>query len=197
MDAKPASCSISYGARYGAANAPRNASPAPKPQYNPFDVGISRAIASARESLAMTKPQQDQALRSSMLTFADNMSQQPKVKGFWNNFGAVSRALSPAIQKYDEEENTAIGQNNELANQILHYQQQEEAANAMQEEREWHRQHAENQLGEQRRHHGLLEKFQSDKNSLQASNPADKPRIKHNTDKEILEQVPDKFARNG
>ncbi len=127
--------------------------------YNPFDIGISRAIDSARQSLGMTDKQQDKALRRSLLTFADSMSQQPKQRGFLNNFGSVSRALSPAIGAYDTAEEEALKGNNELANQILAYKAAEEAKQAQAEDRTWRRQHAESQLGEQRRYHDMMNSY--------------------------------------
>lgn len=139
--------------------------PAPQNQaYNPFDIGISKALASARESLGMTEKQQDKALRNSMLTFADNIAQQPKQKGFWNNFGSVGRALSPAIMAHDDAEEAAITQNNALANQILAYQAAEQQKQVQAEEQAWRRQHAEAQLGEQKRYHNLMDDFRKGNN---------------------------------
>lgn len=122
--------------------------------YNPFDTGISKAIESARASLGMTQKQQDKALRSSMLAFAGEMSQQPRERGFFNNFASVGRALSPALSTYDQEESAALNENNVLANQIL--QAQEQQRRALEEQRAWQRQHAEAQLGESRRYHDLM-----------------------------------------
>ncbi len=124
--------------------------------YNPFDTGISKAIESARASLGMTQKQQDKALRSSMLAFANNMSQQPKERGFFNNFASVGRAMSPALSTYDQEESAALNENNALANQILQYQAQEQQRRALEEQRAWQRQHSEAQLGESRRYHDLM-----------------------------------------
>lgn len=124
--------------------------------YNPFDTGISKAIESARASLGMTQKQQDKALRSSMLAFANNMSQQPRERGFFNNFASVGRAMSPALTTYDQEETAALNENNALANQILKYQAQEEDRRALEEQRAWQRQHSEAQLGESRRYHDLM-----------------------------------------
>jgi len=134
-----------------------NMEQAPQQQapYNPFDSGISKAISSARESLGMTDKQQEKALRRSMLTFGDNIAQQPKQKGFWNNFGSVGRALSPAIMAHDDAEDTALTQNNALANQMLAYQAAEQNRQSQEEEKAWRRQHAEAQLGEQRRAHDM------------------------------------------
>jgi hypothetical protein len=124
--------------------------------YNPFDTGISKAIESARASLGMTQKQQDKALRSSMLAFADNMSGQPRERGFFNNFASVGRAMAPAISTYDQEETAALNENNALGNQILQYQAAEEQKRALEEQRAWQRQHAEAQLGESRRYHDLM-----------------------------------------
>lgn len=141
--------------------------------YNPFDVGISRAIESARQSLGMTQKQQDKALRSSMLAFAQNMSQQPQESGFWNNFSSVGKALAPAISTYDQEEEAALGENNNLANQILQHQGNERDRQAAEEERLWRRQFAEDQLGETRRNHNLMDNFRREKNnSIPAQNPS-------------------------
>lgn len=155
----------------GGFNAPSlvNNGGAPK---NPFDVGISRAIESARESLGMTQKQQDKALRSSMLSFANNISQQPKQRGFFNNFASIGRALAPAIATHDQEEEAALGQNNDLANQILKYQGQEQDRQAEQEHRDWQRQYAEAQLGESRRNHDLMGRFRRDSLESRTSGPS-------------------------
>jgi hypothetical protein len=134
-------------------------SQAPKPgqdSYNPFDSGIQKAIASARESLGMNKQQQENAFNNSLLAFGDSMSQMPKEKGFLNNLGSIGRALSPALKTYDQSENAAMAENQAIANQILAYQKAEQARQAQEEDRAWHRQHAERQLGEQRRYHDLM-----------------------------------------
>lgn len=131
--------------------------PVPNQQnYNPFDTGISKAIESARASLGMTQKQQDKALRSSMLAFANNMSQQPRERGFFNNFASIGRAMSPALTTYDQEETSALNENNALANQILQYKAAEEQKRALEEQRAWQRQHAEAQLGESKRYHDLI-----------------------------------------
>jgi hypothetical protein len=134
-----------------------NMEQAPQQQapYNPFDSGISKAISSARESLGMTDKQQEKALRRSMLTFGNNIAQQPKQKGFWNNFGSVGRALSPAIMAHDDAEDAALTQNNALANQILAYQAAEQKRQADAEQQAWERQHKEAILGETRRAHDM------------------------------------------
>jgi hypothetical protein len=131
--------------------------------YNPFDSGIRSAIESAKQSLGMTEKQQDKALRRSMLTFADNMAQQPKQRGFFNNFGSATKALSPAIQAHDQAEDEALTQNNAMANQILAYKGAEEAKQAKAQDQAWRQQHAESQLGEQRRYHDMMNSYQQQK----------------------------------
>jgi hypothetical protein len=123
--------------------------------YNPFDSGISKAVLSARESLGMTDKQQDKALRRSMAAFGNNISQQPKQKGFWNNFGSIGRALSPAIQEYDNAEDAALTQNNAIANQILAHQAAEDRRLGQDEEKAWRRGMAEKQHAEQVRYHDM------------------------------------------
>jgi len=136
--------------------------------YNPFDNGISKAIESARASLGMTQKQQDKALRSSMLAFANNMSQQPRERGFFNNFASIGRAMSPALTTYDQEETAALNENNALANQILKYQSQEQERQALAEQRAWQRKHAEAQLGESKRYHNLMNDLKT--KSLESKN---------------------------
>jgi hypothetical protein len=133
----------------------QGAMPQQQAPYNPFDTGISKAISSARESLGMTDKQQEKALRRSMLTFGDNIAQQPKRKGFWNNFGSVGRALSPAIMAHDDAEDAAFTQNNALANQMLAYQAAEQKRQAEADQQAWERQHKEAILGETRRAHDM------------------------------------------
>lgn len=144
----------------GSLEAPRQNMVAPdnagQPPYNPFDAGIQKAISSARESLGMTDKQQEKALRRAMLSFGENIGQQPKQRGLLNNFASVGRALAPAISAYDQEEEGALAQNNNMANQILAYKAAEEAKQAQAEERAWRRQYAEAQLGETRRAHDLM-----------------------------------------
>lgn len=147
---------MNQGAPQASAN-PSN--PAAVNSSNPFDEGIRKAIDSARESLGMTHKQQEKALRSSILTFANNMSQQPRESGFLNNFAAVGRALNPAISDYDNQESGALNENNQLANQILKYRMDEQARQDALEQRNWQRKHAEAQLGETRKQHNLLNNF--------------------------------------
>lgn len=136
--------------------------------YNPFDVGISKAIESARQSLGLTQKQQDKALRSSMLTFGNNIAQQPKQRGFFNNFASVGRALSPAIATHDQEEEAGLQENNALANQILKYQGAEQDRQEQAEHRDWQRQHAEAGLAETRRAHNLMDNFRRERATPQS-----------------------------
>lgn len=124
--------------------------------YNPFNLGIKRAMESARESLGMTEKQQDKSMRRALLAFGNRMSQEPVQKGFLNNVGAISRSLSPAIEAYDNNEDLSFKDNNNLANQILAYQNAERANEDRMEEKTWRRQHLENQLAEQQRYHDMI-----------------------------------------
>jgi hypothetical protein len=134
--------------------------PAQEP-YNPFDAGISRAIESARESMGMTSKQQDRAMRNSLLSFAQNIGQQPKEKGFLANFGAAGRALAPALTAYDEAEDEALTSNNAIATQILQQRAQEQNRLTSDDDRMWKRQMAERQFGESVRQHNLLDNFRN------------------------------------
>jgi len=134
------------------------ATPPPAP-YNPFDVGINRAIESARDSLGVTEKQQDKALRRSMLSFASDISERPKEKGFFNNFGAIARSTIPALKEYDNAESGYETDNNALANQILGYQhQQQQDANNM-EARNWQRDMSERQFASQENQRDLSNDF--------------------------------------
>ena len=127
--------------------------------YNPFDSGIRAAIESARVSLDMTEKQQDKALRRSMLAFGNAYGNEPRAKGFAGNVGAIARSLSPAILAHDEVEDASLRENNDLANQILKYQAADQHRQATDKERNWHRQHAENQLAEQKRYHDMMDAY--------------------------------------
>lgn len=141
---------------------PINASP------NPFDSGIQRAISTARDSLGMTEKQQDRALRRSLLNFASNIAQTPKRKGFFNNFGDISRAALPAISEYYNAEAKAEMANNALANQILNYQKGLRREAFEREKFNNQRQFQQDKLEETKRHHDLLDKFNQAK--LEAKN---------------------------
>ena len=123
---------------------------------NPFDSGIRRAIETARESLGMTEKQQDKALRRGLLNFAANISQTPKHKGFFANFGAASRAAIPAMLEYDTAESEYEADNNALANQILNYQDKQREALSKAEEQAWRHKTAEDNLSEVKRYHDLI-----------------------------------------
>ena len=125
-------------------------------QANSFDSGIRRAVETARESLGMTEKQQDKALRRGLLNFAANISQTPKQKGFFANFGAASRAAIPAMLEYDTAEANYEADNNALANQILSYQDRQREALSKSEEQAWRHKMAEDNLSEVKRYHDLV-----------------------------------------
>lgn len=134
---------------------------------NPFDSGIRRAIDTARESLGMTEKQQDRALRRGLLNFAANISQSPKQKGFFANFGSASRAAIPAMVEYDGAAANYEAENNALANQILAYQNQQKEALAKAEDQAWRRQLEEDKLAEMKRYHDLTADYQNAKLTAQ------------------------------
>jgi hypothetical protein len=136
--------------------------------YNPFDAGIRKAIEGARQSLSMNREQEDRALRNSMLAFANNISQQPRERGFGNNLASAGRAMIPAMSAYDQSEQAALQENNELANQILQYQAAEAKRRADEEERQFWRGHAQEQLAEQKRSTNLLDNFKRNKEARDA-----------------------------
>jgi hypothetical protein len=123
---------------------------------NLFDSGIRRAIESARESLGMTDKQQNKALRRSMLNFASNIANTPKQKGFFNNFGAVSRAMIPAISEHDAAEDAYESQNNVMYQQLQAREEKERAMADLAEEKAWKRDMEEQQLAELKRYHDLI-----------------------------------------
>lgn len=139
--------------------------------YNPFDAGIKRAVESARQSLEMTDKQQQKALQRGLLSFAQNMQQQPREKGFWNNFASIGRAATPAMLAYGDEESNALAENQAMAERILAYQAAEQQRQALDEQRRWERDLAERQFGESVRSHNLLDRFRRDQLALaQAAN---------------------------
>ena len=135
---------------------------------NPFDAGIQRAISTARDSLGMTEKQQDRALRRSLLNFASNIAQTPKRKGFFNNFGDISRAALPAISEYDNAEAEAEMANNALANQILNYQKGLRGEAFEREKFNSQAKFQQDQLAETKRYHDLMNDF--NKAKLEAKN---------------------------
>lgn len=126
---------------------------------NPFDAGIQRAISTARDSLGMTEKQQDRALRRSLLNFASNIAQTPKSKGFFNNFGDISRAAIPAISEYDNAEAEAEMANNAMAKQIQDYQRGLRGEEFEREKFNSQAKFQQDQLAETKRYHDLMNDF--------------------------------------
>lgn len=135
---------------------------------NPFDAGIQRAISTARDSLGMTEKQQDRALRRSLLNFASNIAQTPKSKGFFNNFGDISRAALPAIGEYDNAEAEAEMANNAMAKQIQDYQRGLRGEEFEREKFNSQAKFQQDQLAETKRYHDLMNDF--NKAKLEAEN---------------------------
>jgi hypothetical protein len=170
-----------------------------KAPYNPFNSGIKAAIDAARESLSMTDKQEEKSMRRALLSFAANNAAQPREKGFLNNFGSISRALIPAIGTYDNAEEENIALNNNLANQIIGHRRADMAEQAAAEQMRWKRQHAENQLAEQRRYHDMWADSQQSReiNNLEAMKENGDPleEILNEAEKYIIE-TQDKGSQN-
>ena len=78
-------------------------------------------------------------------------------------FRSIGRAMNPALAAYNTSEDTAISENERLANQILQHQRAEQALADAREDKAWHRKFQERQLEETKRHHNLLDNFKRDK----------------------------------
>lgn len=164
---------------------------------DPFNSGIRRAIDTARESLGMTEKQQDKSLRRGLLNFAANIAQTPKQKGFFNNWGAASRAAIPALMEYDNAESQYEAQNNAMAQQI---QKERKALRDEAFEREkfrWHKQFQGDQLAETKRHHGLKsDKSKTGSKSAELNEKKFNKRIEEVEDKSLLNDAYQQYIDN-
>jgi hypothetical protein len=137
---------------------------------DPFNSGIRRAIDTARESLGMTEKQKDKSLRRGLLNFAANIAQTPKQKGFFNNWGAASRAAIPALMEYDNAESQYEAQNNAMAQQIQNEQRALRKEEFDREKFDSQQRFQGDQLAETKRYHDLNYSLQEAKaNAKQAS----------------------------
>lgn len=150
--------------------------------YNPFDSGIAKAIEQTRANLGLNRDQQHRAINNGLLAFGNAIANEPIQKGFFNNIGAVGRAMNPALSAYNTSEDKAIAENQNLANQILQHQRAERVLANTQEDKAWHRKFQERQLEETKRVHNLLDNFR--KEELQYK------RNKHGSDSELDRLAP-------
>jgi len=130
---------------------------------NPFDEGIAKAISSTRSNLGMSRDQDHRAINNALLALGNGLAAEPDMRGFKNNLGVIGRAMNPALSAYNTSEDTAIAENERLANQILQHQRTEQALADKREENAWHRKFQERQLAETKRHHNLLDNFKREK----------------------------------
>lgn len=130
---------------------------------NPFDEGIAKAISSTRSNLGMSRDQEHRAINNALLTLGNGLVAEPIQRGFKNNLGVIGRAMNPALSAYNTSEDTAIAENERLANQILQHQRAEQALADSREDKAWHRKFQERQLAETKRHHNLLDNFKREK----------------------------------
>ena len=130
---------------------------------NPFDEGIAKAISSTRSNLGMSSDQEHRAINNALLALGNGLAAEPIQRGFKNNLGVIGRAMNPALNAYNTSEDTAIAENERLANQILQHQRAEQVLADSREDKAWHRKFQERQLAETKRHHNLLDNFRRDK----------------------------------
>ena len=130
---------------------------------NPFDEGIAKAVSSTRSNLGMSRDQEHRAINNALLALGNGLANEPVQRGFKNNLGVIGRAMNPALSAYNTSEDTAIAENERLANQILQHQRTEQALADSREDKAWHRKFQERQLEETKRHHNLLDNFKRDK----------------------------------
>ena len=130
---------------------------------NPFDEGIAKAVSSTRSNLGMNRDQQHRAINNALLALGNGLAKEPIQRGFKNNLGVIGRAMNPALATYNTSEDTAIAENERLANQIMQHQRAEQALADSREDKAWHRKFQERQLEETKRHHNLLDNFRRDK----------------------------------
>ena len=115
--------------------------------FNPFDLGIKKAIEQSRQNLGMNQQQQHRAINNALSSFGNAISKEPVVSGFKNNLGVFGRAMNPALQSYNQSEDVALKENNNLAQQILAHRRAEENARRQEEEKAYQRDFAERQFG--------------------------------------------------
>jgi hypothetical protein len=120
---------------------------------NPFDEGIAKAVSSTRSNLGMNRDQQHRAINNALLALGNGLANEPVQRGFKNNLGVIGRAMNPALSAYNTSEDTAIAENERLANQILQHQRAEQALADSREEKAWHRKFQERALEEKKRYH--------------------------------------------
>lgn len=126
---------------------------------NPFDEGIAKAVSSTRSNLGMNRDHQHRAINNALLALGNGLANEPVQRGFKNNLGVIGRAMNPALSAYNTSEDTAIAENERLANQILQHQRAEQALADTREDKAWHRKFQERQLEETKRAHNLLDNF--------------------------------------
>jgi len=130
---------------------------------NPFDEGIAKAVSSTRSNLGMSRDQEHRAINNALLALGNGLASEPIQRGFKNNLGVIGRAMNPALSAYNTSEDTAIAENQNIANQILQHQRAEQALADSREDKAWHRKFQERQLAETKRHHNLLDNFKREK----------------------------------
>lgn len=116
---------------------------------DPFDKAIRKAVESAKKSIKMDEDQEDKALRSSILTFGEEMHKMPRTKGLFANFAQAGRALGPALKTHDAYEQAAEDENIKMLKYAQDLRAAEEAKAAQVEAAAYQRETADKQLAHQ------------------------------------------------
>lgn len=157
---------------------------------NPFDEGIAKAISSSRSNLGMNRDQEHRAINNALLALGNGLAKEPIQRGFKNNLGVIGRAMNPALSAYNTSEDTAIAENERLANQILQQQRAEQALADKREENAWNRKFKERALEETKRHHNnLLDNFKREKGGSKSLPDNIKKSEKDQEKKEALDEL--------
>lgn len=157
---------------------------------NPFDEGIAKAISSTRSNLGMSRDQEHRAINNALLALGNGLAAEPIQRGFKNNLGVIGRAMNPALNAYNTSEDTAIAENERLANQILQHQRTEQVLADAREDKVWHRKFQERQLEETKRHHNnLLDNFKREKGAGKSLRDNFKKSEKDQEKQEALEEL--------
>lgn len=132
---------------------------------NPYFEGVGLA----RQSIKPTDEQQYDSMNKALLQLASSIGKRPMQNrsGFLNNISQFAPDFADANLAYQANQQQVEASNAKtLQEQINHemkvrkYMMDQEQARSAQEERLWHRQHAENQLAESKRQHSNTNAYQ-------------------------------------
>jgi hypothetical protein len=110
-----------------------------QPEYNPFDKGIMKAIAQARESMGLTGHQRGRAMAVGIAKFNEGLDKTGPARGFWGNVGRFSDAFAPAYGAHGQQEQDFQQDNLDLAELVQKLQEQELKKKGLAEKESWNR----------------------------------------------------------